>query len=185
MTLITALPVLVAIAGAAYVAGVYNQIVKAGVKIEKAWANITVLEKQRYEEIPRLVQICSDYMKYERGTLEKVIQARAQYLEARTPSATAQADASLLLGLNKLFAVAENYPELKAHENFAKLQRRISDLECQIADRREFFNDAVAIFNTRIQQVPHSLLAALMGYQPQEMYRVDEEERQNAQVDLR
>ena len=179
-----ALPVLLAAIGLAYGVGLYNELVKATVSVDKSWANITVLEKQRYDELPRLVEVCNGYMKYERDTLERITRARAQFLEARTPPAMAAAD--LLLGgaLKTLFATVENYPDLKAEENFTRLQKRITALECEIADRREFFNDSVAVFNTRIRQVPYTAIADMMGYTPLEMYKVPENEKAPVAVKL-
>src|SRR3989339_1157230 len=153
--------------------GIYNQLVHLKVSIEKAWANIDVLLKQRYDEIPKLVQVCEGYMKYERDTLEKVTLARTKYLEAKTPSQVAQADSGLAGALKSLFAVAENYPELKANENFMQLQGRVSYLENQIADRREFYNDSVAIFNTRIKQIPDVFIANFLKYSERDMFKVE------------
>jgi LemA protein len=171
-----ALPILALAAGIVYTVKLYNELVHIAVSTQKSWANISVLEKQRYEEVPRLVEICNAYMKYESETLVKVTQARASFLEARTPSATAKADLQLEGALKTLFATVENYPELKAEENFRRLQGRITALENAIADRREFYNDSVAIFNTRIRQVPYTFLADALGYAEQDMYEVPEEE---------
>ena len=177
-----ALPVLAAATGLAYIVKLYNELVRVAVNVEKSWANITVLEKQRYEEVPRLVEICNAYMKYERGTFLKITQARAQFLEATTPSATARADRQLESGLKTLFATVENYPDLKAEENFRRLQGRITALESAIADRREFYNDSVAVFNTRIGQVPYTFIAGLFGYSEQDMYQVPPEETEPVAV---
>jgi len=160
-----------------YLVGIYNQLIQVRVNIDKAWANIEVLEKQRYDEIPRLVKICEGYMQYERDTLQKVTEARTRFMEAKGPAQMAQADGMLAGALKSLFAVAENYPQLKADQNFVHLQTRVSDLENQIADRREFYNDSVAVFNTRIKQIPDVLVAGMLGYTDREMYQVAEEER--------
>lgn len=170
------LPLLLLGVAVAYGASLYNVLVKAAVNVDKSWANITVLEKQRYEELPRLVEICKGYMKYEQETLERITLARAQFLAAQTPPAMAKADVKLEGALKTLFANVENYPDLKAHETFLRLQKRITGLECEIADRREFYNDAVAIFNTRIAQVPYTFVAELAGFAPVDMYQVPEEE---------
>lgn len=178
------LPALLAVIGIAYFVGLYNQLVKAAVNVDRSWANITVLEKQRYDELPRLVEVCNGYMKYEKDTLERITRARTQFLQAQTPPAMAAADLQLDGALKTLFATVENYPDLKAEQNFVRLQKRITALECEIADRREFFNDSVAVFNTRIQQVPYTLIADLMGYTPLEMYKVTEEEKAAVAVKL-
>ena len=178
------LPVIAAAAGAAYIVKLYNELVRIAVSVEKSWANISVLEKQRYEEVPRLVDICNAYMKYERETFLRIAQARANFLEAKTPSATARADLQLEGAMRTLFATVENYPDLKAHENFQRLQGRITALESAIADRREFYNDSVAVFNTRIGQVPYTFIADALGYAPQDMYQVPQEEKEAVAVKL-
>jgi LemA protein len=168
--------VLIAVGLIAYGVGIYNQLVGIKVNVEKAWANIAVLEKQRFDEIPKLVQVCEGYMAYEKGTLEKVTAARTQFMAATSPGAMAQAGAELAGALKTLFAVSENYPELKANVNFKQLQERVSALESQIADRREFYNDSVAVFNARIRQIPDLFIANLLAYTAQEMYRVPDAE---------
>ena len=177
-----ALPVMAVVIGIAYTAKLYNELVRVTVNVEKSWANITVLEKQRYDEVPRLVQICNAYMKYERETFLKITQARAQFLEAKTPPATAKADLRLEGALKTLFAVVENYPALKAEDNFMRLQTRITSLESEIADRREFYNDSVAIFNTRIRQMPYAFIADMLGCAEQDMYQVPQEETEPVPV---
>ena len=167
-----------------YAVGIYNQLVSLRVNIDKSWANIDVLQKQRYDEIPKLVKVCEAYMQYERDTLERIIRARTSFLSAATPQGVAQADGQLAGALKTLFAVAENYPELKANQNFMQLQQRITALENQIADRREFYNDAVTVFNTRIQQIPDVLIANMLGYRQREMYQVSAEERKSPDINI-
>jgi LemA protein len=165
-----------------YLVGIYNQLVKIRINIDRSWANIEILEKQRYDEIPKLVKVCEGYMQYEKGTLEKIISARTKFLEAKSPSEMAQAGSDLSSAMKTLFAVSENYPELKANENFKQLQNRVSYLESQIADRREFFNDSVAIFNVRIKQVPDVFVANLLKYTPKEMYKILQEEKASPDI---
>jgi len=170
------------IAAIMYFIAIYNQLVQVKVNIDKSWANIEVLEKQRFDEIPKLVTICEGYMQYERETLEKVTAARTKYLDAATPAQQAAAGSDMTGALKTLFAVAENYPQLKADENFVHLQARVSALENDIADRREFYNESVAVFNTRIKQVPDLFVANMLGYQPREMYQVAAEERKSPAI---
>lgn len=167
-----------------YAVGLYNRLIQVRVNVDKSWANIEVLEKQRYDEIPKLVKVCEGYMKFERETLEKVTAARTRFMDAKTPGQMAQADTQLSGALKTLFAVSENYPELKANNNFMQLQQRVSYLENQIADRREFYNDAVGIFNASIKQVPDMFLANLMALKEREMYKVDETERQSPDINF-
>jgi LemA protein len=160
-----------------YLISIYNQLIQVKVNIDKAWGNIEVMEKQRFDEIPKLVKICEGYMQYEKETLQKVTEARTKFMEAKTPAGMAQASSDMAGALKTLFAVAENYPQLKADQNFVHLQGRVSALENQIADRREFYNESVAIFNTRIRQFPDMIVANMMGYMEREMYKVAEAEK--------
>jgi LemA protein len=168
---------LAAVIGAGYLIGVYNQLVQVKVNVDKSWANIEVLEKQRFDEIPKLVKVCEGYMQYERDTLQKVIEARSRFLQAKGPSDMAQASADMGGALKSLFALAEAYPDLKANQNFAQLQQRVSALENDLADRREFYNESVTLNNTRIQQVPYVFLAGSLAMTPREMYKVDASEK--------
>jgi len=174
--------VLAAVALVAYMIGIYNQLIQVKVNIDKSWGNIEVLEKQRFDEIPKLIKICEGYMQYERETLEKVVAARTKYLDAKTPGQQAQAGGDMTSALKTLFAVAENYPQLKADSNFAHLQARVSGLENDLADRREFYNESVAVFNTRIKQIPDMFVANMLGYQPKDMYQVAEAEKKSPEI---
>ncbi len=157
--------------------GMYNSLVRLKVQCDNAWADIDVQLKRRYDLIPNLVETVKGYMQHEQQTLLAVTQARATAMSAATVGQKAQADLLVTSALRGLFAVAENYPQLKANENFLKLQNRISELEERIADRREFFNDDVNTYNTRINQIPDVFLAALMGLKPREMFKVSDEDR--------
>lgn len=163
---------------------IYNELVRLRNDNDRAWANIDVLLKQRHDEIPNLVETVKGYMQHERQVLENVTAARASALSAITVAQKAQADLLMTGALRGLFAVAENYPQLKANENFLKLQNRISELEERIADRREFFNDDVNTYNTRIRQIPDVLLANFMSLKPREMFKVSDEDRRQVEVKL-
>ena len=167
-----------------YVVIIYNGLVRLRNDVEKAWANIDVLLKQRHDELPNLIATCKGYMQYEQQTLERVTEARTAYMRAGTVGEKAQADLLTTGALKSLFAVAENYPDLKANNNFLQLQKRISELEDMIADRREFFNDDVNTYNVRIQQLPDVIIAGMMGLKPREMFKVSEEEKRQVEVDL-
>ena len=116
-------------------------------------------------------------MGYERDTLLKITQARSMYQQAVSIDQKAQADQSMTSALRGFFAVAENYPQLKANENFMRLQGRITELESQIADRREFYNDSANTFNTRIQQMPDTFVASFMSLTPRPMFKVEEADK--------
>ncbi|MEX2515718.1 MAG: LemA family protein [Gammaproteobacteria bacterium] len=145
----------------------YNHLVTLKHNVDQAWSNIDVLLKQRHDELPKLVETCKQYMQYEQETLEKVMQARAQVSAARERGdvgALGGAETQLRLGLGNLFAVAEDYPDLKANETFKHLQGRISGLENAIADRREFYNESVNRNNIRIEQFPDVILARMFNF---------------------
>ncbi len=162
-----------------YAISIYNHLVRLKHNVSKAWSNIDVLLKQRHDEIPKLVETCKQYMKYEQETLEKVMQARAQVAQARENQDVAGlglAEGALRMGLGQLFALAEDYPELRANENFQHLQSRISTLENSIADRREFYNDSVNINNIGIEQFPDIIVARLLGFGPRELLEFEASE---------
>jgi LemA protein len=180
---IVSLGLLFAIVGlGVYVVLIFNGLIALKNDVSKAWANIDILLKQRHDELPNLVEVCKGYMNYERDTLEKITQARSQYQQAVSVDQKAQADRSMTSALRGLFAVAENYPQLKANENFLKLQNRITELESEIADRREYYNDSVNTFNIRIQQFPDTFIAAFMNAKPQPFFKVEESDRAAVQV---
>jgi LemA protein len=167
-----------------YLIIIYNGLVRLRNDSNRAWANIDVLLKQRHDEIPNLVETVKGYLQHERQTLVAVTQARAASISAASIGQKAQANLMLTGALRGLFAVAENYPQLKANENFLRLQNRISELEERIADRREFFNDDVNAYNTRIRQVPEVFLANLMALKPRESFTVSDEDRKLVEVGL-
>ena len=183
MSFLNAAAFVLLLAGTAiYAVIVYNGLVRLQNEIGRAWANIDVLLKQRHDEVPNLVACVKGYMDHERQTLEAVTEARAASMNAASIPQKAQADVLLTSALHSLFLVAEGYPQLKADQNFLALQNRISELEERIADRREFFNDDVNTYNTRIAQLPEVFMARLMKLQPRQMFRVNEQERQQVDV---
>lgn len=185
MSILTGLLVFLVISGLfIYAIIIYNELVRLRNDNDRAWANIDVLLKQRHDEIPNLVETVKGYMQHERQVLENVTQARASAISAVTVGQKAQADLLMTGALRSLFAVAENYPQLRANENFLKLQNRISELEERIADRREFFNDDVNTYNTRIRQIPDVFLANFMSLKPREMFKVSDDERRQVEVKL-
>jgi LemA protein len=171
-----------------YLVSVYNGLVEVKNAVSKAWSNIDVLLKQRHDELPKLIDTCKQYMQHEQATLEKVIAARAQVSNAREShdvAAVGRAEAGLRTGLGQLFALAENYPDLKANEQFVQLQSRISSLENSIADRREFYNESVNINNVRIEQFPGVLVARIFNFKNFELLKFSVEELQDVDVGAR
>jgi len=167
---------------------VYNSLVSIKNNVSKSWANIEVLLKQRNEELPKLVDTCKSYMKHEQETLQIVIQARARAEEAQQAhdmAALGEAENAIRAGLGSIFALAEAYPELKANQNFAHLQTRITGLENSIADRREFYNDSVYINNVRIQQFPDLIVARLLGFAEFQMLNFSAAELKDVDIGAR
>jgi LemA protein len=165
-----------------YAVALYNGLVDLNKQTDRAWSNVDVLLKQRHDEIPKLVKTVEGYMAHERGTLESVIQARNALAQARTVGDVAKADSDLHRALERLFALAESYPDLKANSTFLHLEQRISSLEDQIADRREFYNHAVNRFNVRIEQIPDLFIARQLGYRDKEYFRASDEDRRDVEI---
>jgi LemA protein len=165
-----------------YAVILYNGLVRLRNENDRAWANIDVLLKQRHDEIPNLVETVKGYMQHEQQTLLAVTQARTDSMNASSVAQKAVAELKIASALHSLFAVAENYPQLKANENFLKLQNRITELEERIADRREFFNDDVNTYNTRIGQIPDVFVASFMDLKRREMFKVSEQDRSQVEV---
>jgi LemA protein len=157
--------------------GVYNALVTVKENVLKAWANIDVILKQRYDEIPQLIEICEQYVEYEADMIKKIMAARENMVRGKSVEAKAQASQELTEMVGGLLAIGENYPNLKANEHFLQIQKRLSDLEESLADRREFYNDSVNIYNIRIQQIPDVIFARMLGYERKEMFEVHEPEK--------
>jgi LemA protein len=165
-----------------YFVGIYNGLIQVRNNVDKSWANIDVLLKQRHDELPKLIETCKGYMKYEQSVLEKITQARTSFMNATSIEDKTKAENQLTAGLKTLFAVSENYPDLKANASFLQLQTRISGLENEIADRREFFNESVNVYNIRIQQMPDVFVANSLGYVRRSMLEIPKEETQDVKV---
>lgn len=143
---------------------IFNNLVTLKNNVRKAWANIDVLIKQRHDELPKLIQTCLQYMQYEKPTLESIVNARNLAMKAREEGdieSLGKAESLLKGSLGNLFALAENYPELKANQTFVHLQERISGLENSIADRRELYNENVTLNNIRLEQFPDIIVGKL------------------------
>jgi LemA protein len=166
----------------------YNSLISIKNNVEKAWANINVLLKQRNDELPKLIDTCKIYMKHEAQTLENVTRARMGVDAAREShdvGALGGAESALVASLGGLYAVAENYPDLKADQTFINLQQRITGLENQIADRREFYNDSVNVNNVRIAQFPDLIVAKIFHFEPAQMLKFAAAELKDIDVNAR
>jgi len=165
-----------------YGVSIYNGLIAIKNNIGRSWANIDVLLKQRHDELPKLVKTCEQYMKHERAVFDKLSEARGALMRARSVGERAEAEGMLTRALGAVFAVAEAYPNLKADQSFLQLQSRISQIENQIADRREFYNDTVTTYNTRIQQIPDAIVANWLALGPAELFKVDEVDRRDVEI---
>ena len=165
-----------------YVVITYNRLVKLRVQSDAAWADIDVQLKRRHDLIPNLVETVKGYAAHERTTFERVTEARARALSASGPAASAQAEGALSQALRSLFAVAENYPQLRAAENFSQLQTQISQIEDQIQLARRYYNAVVRDLNTRIALFPSNAVAGLFNFYTREYFETDAAERESPEV---
>jgi LemA protein len=175
----------IALALSVYLVGIYNGLVGLREGIKVAWANIDVLLKQRHDELPKLVDACKRYMTFEQETLEKVMRARTAIDVASASSnvaAVGAAEQQLRSGVTRLFAVAENYPELKSDVSFQRLQGRITTLEESLADRRELYNEQVNLNNIRIDVFPDVLIARHFGFARAHLLDFSPEEKRDVDV---
>ncbi len=164
---------LVALALLTYGVLLYNALVSARNNCDRAWANVDVILMQRNDEVPNLVATVKAYAAHEKSLLETVTEARATIAAHPSVPQMAAASAQLSESVTRLFAIAEAYPDLKANENFLALQKRLSSLEDVLADRREFFNESIATYNTRIQEFPEALLARRLGFTGRDYFQAD------------
>jgi LemA protein len=164
------------------VAAIYNGLVRSRLRVKEAWSEIDVQLKRRAALIPNLVETVKGYAAHERGTLEAVTEARSRLQQAGTPAQAAEANNMLTQTLRSLFAVAEQYPNLKANENFLELQRELSDTEDKVAYARQFYNTNVLSYNAKTQTFPSTVLASMFGFQPAEFFEATEQEREDVKV---
>ncbi len=171
----------------AVLAGMYNSLVKRRNQVDNSWSQIDVQLKRRHDLIPNLVEAVKDYMSYEQETLTNVTQARAAAIDAgnQGPQAVAEAENMLTGTLKTLFAVAENYPDLKANQNVMQLQEELTSTENKIAFARQFYNDSVLTFNNKVQTFPSNLIAGMFNFTTRQFFEVPEAEKAVPTVDLR
>lgn len=160
----------------------YNGFVQLKNNIEKTWSNIDILLKQRFDEIPKLVEVCKGYMTHERETLESVIKARNMLNNVKNSKEFLSSQNVLTNALKSLFAVSENYPELKADGMFARLQSRITELEDSIADRREMYNEVVNIYNIKREKFPDLFIASIFNFDERNLWEIDPAHREDVAI---
>ncbi len=162
---------------------VYNGLVQLKVRAAGAWSDIDVQLKRRYDLIPNLVEVVKGYAAHEKRVFESVTEARSRAMSAASPQAKGEAEVGLAGALKTLFAVAENYPQLRASENFQGLQNSLNQIEEAIQSARRYYNAVVRDYNTKLQVVPDRFIALVTGFQPKEFFQPDRaEERQNVKV---
>ena len=171
---------LVAIVG--FFVSTYNGLVVARNKVRDQFSQIDVQLKRRFDLIPNLVETVKGYAKHEKETLEKVIEARNGYANAKTDAEKMAASKEMSLGVMQIFALAENYPELKANTNFLELQTQLKEVEDKIGYARQFYNDSVLMYNNKIETVPSNIVASMFGFKKETFFEADEKERENVEV---
>ncbi|MFH1522917.1 MAG: LemA family protein [Patescibacteria group bacterium] len=166
--------------------GMYNSLIRLRNRVDEAWSDIDVQLKRRYDLIPNLIETVKGYAKHERETLDSVTKARTEAMAAqKSGDAKKQAEAENMLSstLKSIFALSENYPDLKANENFLELQRELSDTENKIQASRRFYNGNVRDFNTKQQVFPTNIMANMLGFKAREFFEIEEvKERENVKV---
>ncbi|OGY26855.1 MAG: hypothetical protein A2Z11_01595 [Candidatus Woykebacteria bacterium RBG_16_43_9] len=159
---------------AVFVLGVYNGLITTRNRVKESWSGIDVQLKRRSNLIPNLIETVKGYAKHEKSVFENITKARSALLGADTAKAAAEADNMLTGALKSLFAVVENYPDLKASENFKELQKELSDTETKIAASRQFYNSNVLDYNTKLQVFPNVIIANTFSFKPEEFFEADE-----------
>lgn len=165
-----------------YIWSLYNGLIGLKNQIEEAWSQIDVQLKRRSDLIPNLVESVKGYAKHEKGLFTEVTRARSAVMDAKTPAKMAAASDVLSGVLGRLIAVAENYPQLKANENFLQLQKELSDTEDKVAYSRQYYNTTVKDFNVKIQTFPNNMLAGTFGFKTREYFEAGESERKAVKV---
>lgn len=155
---------------------IYNSLIQLRNRCENAWAQVDVQLRRRYDLIPNLVETVKGYARHEREVFERVTEARTRAINASTVAEQGQAENQLSSALKSLFAVVENYPELKANQNFLLLQEELAGTESKIAFARQFYNDSVMKYNIRLQVFPARLIAQWFGFKPKEYFEIEEAE---------
>jgi LemA protein len=163
---------------------IYNDFVQLRARTENNWSQIDVQLKKRYDLIPNLVETVKGYARYEKSVFENVTKARAMMANAGSINEKAAADNMLTGALKSLFAVVENYPTLKANENFKQLQEELSGIESKIAYARQAYNDSVLDLNTSVQSFPNNLFAGILGFAKKDYFRVEGQEREPVKVNF-
>ena len=181
---ITLILIVVVVLLVVFLIATYNRLVQLRNRIEAAWSQIDVQLKRRYDLIPNLVETVKGYAAHERETLEAVIQARQQAVDARGVTDQAQAENFLTQTLRQLFAVAEAYPDLKANQNFLALQEELTGTESRIAYARQFYNESVLAYDNALEKFPSNIVAGAFNFEAKAYFEAEEQSRENVRVDF-
>lgn len=167
------------------VISIYNSLVSLRAQVKNAWSQIDVQLKRRYDLIPNLVEVVKDYMSYEKETLTAVVEARSAAMKATNIKDRAQKEGMLTEALKSLFALSENYPDLKANQNVLSLQEELTSTENKISFARQFYNDSVMAMNIKCQSFPSNIIAGVFNFKEEEFFEIEEEAKAPIKVDLR
>ena len=167
---------------ALYVISIYNGLIQARNKVKDQFSQIDVQLKRRFDLIPNLVETVKGYAKHESETLEKVIQARNNYANAKTEAEKVEASNEMSRGVMNIMALAESYPDLKANTNFMDLQNQLKEVEDKIGYARQFYNDTVLMYNNKVEMFPGNLIASMFNFKKEVFFEANEKERENVQV---
>lgn len=167
------------------VISLYNNLVRLRQKVRNAWSQIDVQLQRRFDLIPNLVDTVKGYMNHEEGTLTKIAELRTSWANASSVSEKAELDNQLSGALKTIMAVSESYPDLKANTNFSELQKELQNTENKLSFSRQFYNDTVTMYNTKLEVIPSNIIASMFHFEPAELFKVDSDEaRKNVKVDF-
>ena len=167
------------------VIAIYNNLVKLRQKVKNSWSQIDVQLQRRFDLIPNLIETVKGYMKHETEVLTKVTELRSSWSNASTISEKANLDNQLSGALKTIMAISENYPDLKSNQNFSELQQELQNTENKISFSRQFYNDSVTMYNTKLEVIPSNLIASIFNFKPEELFKIESEEaKKNIKVDF-
>ncbi len=165
--------------------GMYNSLVQSKIKVDNAWSQIDVQLQRRFDLIPNFVETVKGYMNHEKETFEKITELRTSWANTQNISEKADIDNQLSTALKTIMAVSENYPELKANQNFSELSEELRNTENKISFSRQFYNDSVTFYNTKLQMFPSNIIANMFNFTPRELFKAESDEaRKNIKVDF-
>lgn len=167
-----------------YIISTYNKLIKLRHIVEEAFSIMDVYLKKRWDLVPNLVEVVKGYAKHEKDIIEKVTKLRTDTYQNMSINNKIDVNNQLEQGISKILLISENYPELKANQNFLKLSKELIQIEDEIANSRKYYNGSVRIFNTKIEIFPNNILANIFGFKPAKMFEISNEEKNNVKVDL-